>query len=143
MAGAGLGPWARAGLGPGIENLHNSSFNERKQMLDTPFCREFRSALRGSSEIIQIQAKMKVGWKSLNSQRQATFFRKIRSGPACARPGLGPARAWPGPRRIFQKVVCLPLGIETFPSNFRFSLDLNYFTASTQRGSKFCAKWRV
>ena len=57
-----------------------------------------------------------------------------------------PARAGPrpGPKvRNFRKVFCLSLGIETFLSNFHFSLYLNYFTASMQRGSKFCAKWRV
>ena len=58
------------------QNCHFGSFNERKKMSGTPLCREFRSLSRGSSEIIQIQAKMKVGWKSLNSQKQANSFRK-------------------------------------------------------------------
>ena len=47
-----------------------------KKMLDAPLCREFRSETDASSEIIQIKAKMKVGWKSLNSQRQAENFSK-------------------------------------------------------------------
>ena len=34
---------------------------------------------------------------------------------------------------------CLSLGIETFPSNFHFSLDLNYFTTRICLGSKFPA----
>ena len=45
-------------------------------MLDAPLCREFRSETDAGSEIIQIKAKMKVGWKSLNSQRQAENFSK-------------------------------------------------------------------
>ena len=47
-----------------------------KQMLDTPFCMEFRSGAHGSSEMVKINAKMKVGWKSLNSQRQTDNFLK-------------------------------------------------------------------
>ena len=54
-------------------------------MLDAPLCREFRPETDGSSEIIQIKAKMKVGWKSLNSQRQAKTFDYVRK---CLNPGF-------------------------------------------------------
>ena len=90
--------WVREGRGPGQDpgghapppsssssppalggrwNQHFGTFSGPKQMLDAPLCREFRSETDASSEIIQIKAKMKVGWKSLNSQRQAENFRKI------------------------------------------------------------------
>ena len=55
-------------------NQQFGTFNGPTKMLDVPLCREFRSETDGSSEIIQIKAKMKVGWKSLNSQRQAENF---------------------------------------------------------------------
>ena len=35
-----------------------------------------------------------------------------------------------GPFVFFSNTFCLSLGIETFPFNFHFSLDLNYFTAA-------------
>ena len=82
--GTRTGPWwscaaavvVVARLGGGRWNQHFGTFNGPKQMLDAPLCREFRSETDASSEIIQIKAKMKVGWKSLNSQRQAENFSK-------------------------------------------------------------------
>ena len=69
----------------------NGTFNGPQKMLDAPLCMEFRSGARGSSEIIQIKAKMKVGWKFLNSQRQAK--KKVKNRIFFPfRPGPGPAQ---------------------------------------------------
>ena len=62
------------GVGKGRTNQHSGTFNGPKQMLDAPLCRQFRPASDGSSEIIQIKAKMKVGWKSLKIPKSDFFF---------------------------------------------------------------------
>ena len=93
--GTRTGPWwscvvavaaaaARLGRrGGGGTNVLGPSMDQNK-LLYTSLCREFRSETDAGSEIIQIKAKMKVGWKSLNSQIQAENCLKNRSPPKSA-----------------------------------------------------------